>query len=71
MRAAPLQARAAWIAWILGLVLVGLSTPPGFQSLAGLPEPLRGSLRGLRVDAYPGQAAAFLLGIGVLPPWRR
>ena len=71
LRAAPLQARAAWIAWILGLVLVGLITPPGFQSLAGLPEPLRGWLRGLRVDAYLVQAAAFPLRIGVLSLWRR
>jgi hypothetical protein len=70
LRAAPLQARTAWIVWILGLVLVGLTTPPGFQSLAGLPEPFRGWLRGLQVDAYPRQAAAFLLGIGVLSLWQ-
>ncbi|WP_448592477.1 hypothetical protein [Thermoflexus hugenholtzii] len=70
LRAAPLQARTAWIIWILGLMLVGLTTPLGFQSLAGLPEPLRGWLRGLRVDAYLGQAAAFLLGIGVLSLWQ-
>jgi hypothetical protein len=70
LRAAPLRARTAWIVWILGLLLVGLTTPPGFQSLAGLPEPLRGWLRGLRVDMYLGQAAAFLLGIGLLRLWR-
>ncbi|WP_448593499.1 hypothetical protein [Thermoflexus hugenholtzii] len=55
-------------AWILGLVRVGLTTPSGFRSLAGLPESLGGWLRGLRVDAYLGQAAAFPRG-SAFRPW--